>query len=276
MAGDIKTISLFEEYMKIVHVPTLEPEATNDKSLYGKKLGLVNAATWIQLWTYYFGRLYLPGVKLVNVGNEAVQLNFMKAYRDGLECPPQRNIELFAGFSKDLIELADVDAIMITCSTMNRSFPYVQKAVQEYGIPVIQIDQPLMEAAVNRGGKTLVIATIGTTVASTRKLLEETASVMGKNKALSFTEAVVGEAFGFLGEGRIQDHNRVIAEKIKAVQKVEKIDQVILAQLSMCVFNLSYPNPVREFGIPVLTSSTEGFKRAGEILRQLPGRSGNK
>lgn len=276
MTRNIKAISLFEDYMKLVHVPTLEPEATEDKSLYGKKLGLVNAAAWIQLWTYYFGRLYLPGVKLINVGNEAVQLNFMKAFREGLECPPRKNIELFASYSKDLIELAGVDAIMITCSTMNRSFSYVQKAVQEYGVPVIQIDLPLMEAAVNRAGKTLIIATLGTTVASTRKLLEETALAMGKYETLSFSEAIVEEAFDFLGEGHIQDHNRVIAEKIRSVQKHEKIDQVVLAQLSMCVFNLSYPDPEKEFGIPVLTSAVEGFKRARQILMQLPGIPVNK
>lgn len=276
MNGDPKALSLFEEYMKLVHVPTLDPEATEDKSLYGKKLGLVNAAAWIQLWTYYFGRLYLPGVKLINVGNEAVQLNFMKAFREGLECPPRRNIELFASYAKDLIELAGVDAIMITCSTMNRSFSFVQKAVQEYGIPVIQIDQPLMEAAVNRGGKTLVIATQGTTVVSTKKLLEETALTMGKHETLSFTEATVEEAFSFLGEGRIHDHNRVIAEKIRSVQKHEKIDQVVLAQLSMCVFHLSYPDPEKEFGIPVLTSGEEGFKKARQILMQLPSTPNNK
>jgi hypothetical protein len=276
MIEDSKAITLFEEYMKLVHVPTLEPEPTEDKSLYGKKLGLVNAAAWIQLWTYYFGRIYLPGVKLVNVGNEAVQLNFMKAFREGLECPPRKNIELFAGYAKDLIELSSVDAIMITCSTMNRSFSYVQKAIQEYGIPVIQIDQPLMEVAVNRAGRTLVIATVGTTVTSTRKLLEETALAMGKNETLSFVEAVVEEAFDLLGEGRIADHNRVIAEKIRSVQKQEKIDQVVLAQLSMCVFHLSYPDPVKEFGIPVLTSGVEGFKRARQILMQLPTTPVNK
>jgi aspartate/glutamate racemase len=275
MAEDDQVISLFEEYMKLAHVTTLEPEPTEDKSLYGKKLGFVNPAAWIQLWTYYFGRLYLPGVKLINAGNEAVQLNFMKAFREGRECPPRQNIELFARYAKDLIELADVDAIMITCSTMNRSFPYVQKAVEEYGVPVIQIDQPLMEAVVNRGGQTLVIATLGTTVASTRKLLEETAAAMGKSETLSFSEAVVEEAFGLLGEGRIREHNRVIAEKIRSAQQRGKIDQVVLAQLSMCVFNLSYPDPQREFGIPVLTSGVEGFKKARQILAQLPASPNN-
>ncbi len=32
---------------------------------------------------------------------------------------------------------------MITCSTMNRSYPRVREAVQAYGVPVIPIDGPV-------------------------------------------------------------------------------------------------------------------------------------
>lgn len=58
---------------------------------------------------------------------------------------------------------------------MNRSLPYVKEAVAELGIPVVQIDEPMMESAVNRGGKVLIIATHGPTVQTTQQLLEETA-----------------------------------------------------------------------------------------------------
>lgn len=35
----------------------------------------------------------------------------------------------------------------------------------------------------------------------------------------------------------------------------------------MSVFKLTYPDTIKEFGIPVLTNGEEGFKRIGEIFR---------
>lgn len=153
----------------------MKSKETVEQRLHGKKLGLVNGSAWVQLWSYYFGRVYLPGVKLVNLGNETIQLNFMKAHAEGSECPPKKNIELFARYARDLVELVGMDAILVTFSTMNRSLPYVKEAVAELGIPVVQIDEPMMESAVNRGGKVLIIVTHGSTVQTTQQLLEETA-----------------------------------------------------------------------------------------------------
>lgn len=265
---DFNAKQLFSSYMKLADVPKLEFEETDDKALYGKRLGLINGSAWIQLWSYYFGRVYLPGVKLVNAGSEAVQLNFMKAYEEHRECPPQRNIELFAQYAKDLIELAGVDAILITCSTMNRSLPFVRKAVEAYKVPVIQIDQPMMERAVENGGKVLIVATHGPTVDSTRKLLEETAQSMGKAEMLEYCGATVEDAFRLLGEGKIDEHNQLIAGAIADAQLKGRVDQVVLAQLSMSVFKLSYPDPLNEFGVPVLTSGEEGFKYMSDILKR--------
>lgn len=258
---------MFENYMRMVGTPKLEPEEVVDKRLYGKKVGLINAASWIQLWCYYFGRLHIPGVKLINVGNEAVQLNFIKAHKNELKCPPQENIDIFSNYANEVAQLSDgVDAIMITCSTMNRSYESVKKSVEKFNIPVITIDQPMMEQSVLMGGKILIIATVQTTVNSTKMLLEETALSLGKNSSLEYVDGIVEQAFSLLGEGKITEHNELIATQIIQAQKKQKIDQVILAQLSMSVFTLTYPDPEKTFGVPVRTSGDEGFKRLKEIL----------
>ena len=258
--------TLFGLYMQLVGVPSLEAEAEGDPGLKGKTLGLVNGSAWVQLWSWYFGRLYLPGVKLVNAGNDATQLNFMRAHHQGLSCPPAENIQQFVAFSRELVTMAGADAVMITCSTMNRSLPMVQDAMAEFKVPVVQIDQPMMEAAVQSGGKTLIVATHGPTVNSTRQLLEETAQSMGRGANLAYVGATVEEAFHLLGEGKIKEHNESIAQIIRQEAAKQKLDQVVLAQLSMSVFKFSYPDPVASFGMPVLTSGEEGFKRVREIL----------
>jgi hypothetical protein len=253
----------FSEYMRMTGASHLGPEKSGDPALLGKRLGLLNGSSWVTLWSNYFGRLYLPGVHLVNIGNEAVQLNFMKAYAEGKPCPPQANIERFVRYAIDLVELAEVHAILITCSTMNRSFPVVRQALELYHVPLIQIDMPMMEAAVNRGGKVLVIATHGPTVASTQALLEETAARMGKK--IAYDGETVEKAWHLLSEGDINGHNRALAEVIAARAK-EGFSCAVLAQLSMSVFQFSYPDPAAEFGLPVLTSGQCGFERVRQVL----------
>jgi hypothetical protein len=169
---------------------------------------------------------------------------------------------------RDLVELGNVDAILITCSTMNRSYPAVMeamKAMKAHNVAVIQIDRPLMERAVRHGGKTLVIATHGPTVASTQALLRETAEEL--KTSVDFAGVTVEAAWHRLAKGEVKEHNELVAQAIRAHQQAEKIDSVVLAQLSMTVFLLSYPDPLAEFGIPVLTSGQCGFERAAEVLR---------
>lgn len=263
-------IELFGAYMRLTGTPTLAEASGKDPLLSGKRLGVVNGSSWVSLWATYFGQRILPGVKIINVGNEAVQLKFMQAHHDGLPVPPPINIDLFGQYARQLYELYEVDAILISCSTMNRAFPKVQEVMQPFGVPVVQIDEAMMEEAVQQNGKILVIATHGPTVKSTQQLLQETAQRLGKS--VSFTGATIEEAFELLGEGKIEEHNQLIANTIREVQTREKIDIVVLAQLSMSVFCFSYPDPIAAFGIPVLNSGETGFKRVGEVLQQLPKR----
>lgn len=259
-------IALFSAYMQVTGVPTLVPAEGPDPALSGKKLGVVNGSSWTSLWSMYFGKTVLPGVQLINVGNEAIQLRFMEAHHAGEACPPQLNIDLTTQYAKDLVNLVGVDAVLLSCSTMNRAVFQVRAELQKLGVPVVQIDEAMMEEAVASGGKILVVATHGPTVTSTRALLRETAERLGKT--VDFAGATVEEAFHLLGEGRIVEHNEVIAAAIREAQARERIDVVVLAQLSMSVFSFSYPDPVATFGVPVLNSGETGFRRAGEVLRQ--------
>lgn len=266
-------IALFSAYMQVTGVPTLAPAEGPDPALSGKKLGVVNGSSWTSLWSMYFGKKVLPGVKIVNVGNEAIQLRFMEAHHAGEAGPPQLNIDLTTQYAKDLVNLVGVDAVLLSCSTMNRAAAHVRDELARLGVPVVQIDEAMMEEAVQTGagtpaGKILVVATHGPTVNSTQALLRETANRLGKT--VDFAGATVEEAFHLLGEGRIVEHNEVIAAAIREAQQREEIDVVVLAQLSMSVFSFSYPDPVGAFGVPVLNSGETGFRRAGEVLRGQP------
>lgn len=259
-----EAIHLFSDYLRITGVAHITPEPSGDPRLFGKRLGLLNGSSWITLWANYFGHKYLPGVHLVNAGNEAVQLNFMEAYAAGLPDLPQANLSAFKNNALDLIELGQVDAILITCSTMNRAYTQVREAVSKFEIPVYQIDRPMMEYAVGYGGRILVIATHGPTVDSTQALLREVADEMGA--IVNVTGALVEKAWGALARGEIEEHNAILARTIRNQMKTEEIGCVIMAQLSMSVFLLSYPDPIKEFGIPVFTSGQYGFEAIRNML----------
>ena len=261
-----QTIQLFESYIALTGVASLRFCPAEDKRLQGKKLGIVNGSSWVTLWSTYFGNKMLPGVKLINVENEATQLNFMQAHEKGEPCPPKENILKTCNYAKDLCELYMPDAIILTCSTMNRSFPYVKEALKDFKIPLIQIDEPMMEKAVTIGKNILIVATHGPTVDSTRLLLDETAERLGKKSSLHYFGSTIEDAFDKLGFGNVRGHNKCIENAILSAKKEHEIDCVVLAQLSMSIFKLEHPDAKSEFGVEVLTSGEEGFARVKEIL----------
>ena len=257
-------IRLFSDYLRVTGVAHTGPETHGDHRLIGKRLGLLNGSSWITLWANYFGRMYLPGVHLINAGNEAVQINLHGGSSRGITRVPPANLAAFKRYALDLVELGHVDAVLITCSTMNRSYPLIHEALQPYCVPVFQIDRPMMSRAMDYHGRILVIATHGPTVTSTQSLLREVAAETGRSIELS--GALVEKAWDALTRGEIEVHNSILAKTIREWIKKESIACAILAQLSMSIFTLSYPDPENEFGIPVLTSGQCGFEAMKELL----------
>jgi aspartate/glutamate racemase len=264
LLNQIDPLRLFGDYTRVTGVAHTDPESVGDPALVGRRLGLLNGSAWIGLWASYFGRRYLPGVHLVSVGNEAVQIHFMEAHARGEPCPPRANIEAFVRYARDLVDLARVDAVLITCSTMNRAYREVEAALAPAEVPVIQIDRPMMEAAVEGGQPVLVVATHGPTVASTEALLEETAAEMGR--PVRYGGATVHDAWERLAEGDITGHNRVLEEAIRSALREDSYGSIVLAQLSMSVFLFDHPDPVASLGVPVLTSGEYGFGKMRQLL----------
>lgn len=261
---EVDGINLFSDFLKVVGIAHLGPEEEGDPALIGKKLGVLNGSAWIMLWSSFFGRRFLPGVHLVNAGNEAMQLNFMEAYHEGKPTPPQSNIDAMARYAIDLVEMANVSAVLITCSTMNRSYPQVRKALEPYGIPVMQIDKPMMKKAVNHGGRILVVATHGPTVKSTQALLKETADEFGKK--VEFSGLHIEKPWERLAAFDIKGHNEELAKAVRLKLDQTEVSCVVFAQLSMTAFLLSYPDPEKEFGVPIYTSGQCGFEAMRKVL----------
>ena len=77
---------------------------------------------------------------------------------------------------------------------------------------------------------------------------------------MSYSGLTVEEAWHALAVGDVVGHNQLLAEAIRRRLDSEEVGCVVLAQLSMTVFLLSYPDPLDEFGVPVFTSGQCGFE----------------
>ncbi len=274
-------LQLFSQYMRWTNVPELNPKLNGDPRLVGVRIGIINGSSWVSLWSSYFGRKIIPEAQLINVGNDGVQLNFMQAHAKGLACPPQINIDLFVEYALQLNKLYSIDAFLVSCSTMNRSIPSLQKAVEAYSIPVLSIDTPMMDRAIEiarnykhssrvsseKDSSILIIASHGPTVKSTRMLLEERMQAQGiKSDEYSIKGVTVEDAFHYLGQGDVKKHNQVISDAIRKTTLEHSISVVVLAQLSMSVFKIEYPNPKEDLGVDVLCSGEEGYRGLRELL----------
>ena len=123
-------------------------------------------------------------------------------------------------------ELSGANLVVITCSTIS---PTARVAERLVGIPVLRIDEPLAERAVEWGDRVKVLATISSTLAPSVELLREKSRQKGKEIVLD--SSLCERARQFLDEGNPQEHDRILREEIEI--SLKRFDLIVLAQASM-------------------------------------------
>jgi aspartate/glutamate racemase len=147
------------------------------------------------------------------------------------------------------------DAVLATCSPVS---PYLDKIPRP--IPVLKIDQAMIEQAVKQGQRIAVLATNPTTLEPIRKALEARASAVGKEVDVSIL--LVEGAFAAFLSGNMTEHDRLVKAAVQAAS--DNADLVVLAQASMArVLNCT---PDVERRLPILTSPHTALERLREIL----------
>lgn len=125
----------------------------------------------------------------------------------------------------NILALDGVDVIVVTCSSLS---PYVNDIQPVLSVPVLKIDQPMIEYAVSHGSHIGVVATNPTTVGPTQLLINE---LSGKHKKKVLVQTVVVEtAFNSLNGGDGEHHDQIVLEAIDKLLKDTEL--VIIAQIS--------------------------------------------
>ncbi|MEY4433802.1 MAG: hypothetical protein RLZZ44_1936 [Bacteroidota bacterium] len=144
-------------------------------------------------------------------------------------------------------EAAGADYIMVTCSSIGSA---VETAASITQVPVLRVDQPMADQAVQTGTKIGVVATLSTTLEPTTDLVRRRAIVAGKQ--IELTARLCEGAFDALMQGKPEIHDAMVASALKELSK--QVDVIVLAQASMArVVGQLAPEDKK---VPILASPT--------------------
>jgi Asp/Glu/hydantoin racemase len=149
-------------------------------------------------------------------------------------------------------EAMGADVAMITCTTVGDASRIARQYVS---IPVFNIDEPMARQAVRQGRRLGIIATVPTSPAATRRLLERSAQEAGTSIEISV--ACNEEAFACLQKGDVQRHDQLV--HVEMDRLAEKVDVLVLGQISLAQIR-------HETRVPVLQVGHSGFEEARRLL----------
>lgn len=151
----------------------------------------------------------------------------------------------------------EADFILVTCSSIG---PAVEAAASSVQVPVLRVDQPMADLAVQTGRRIGVIATLPTTLNPTADLVRRRAALAGK--PIELTSRLCEGAFEALMAGDTAKHDAMVATALRELST--QVDVIVLAQASMArvVDTLS----AADRRVPILASPPLAIDHLATIL----------
>jgi len=217
-----------------------------------KTLGLIHtSATLVPVFQKLCSD-YLPGVNVFNIVDDSIIKDVIN--RNKLESNTARRVVDYVGSA----EAAGADFIMVTCSSIGA---VVEASAALTGVPVLRVDQPMADLAVQQGSRIGVIATLSTTLGPTSDLVKRRAVVAGKD--IELVSVLCEGAFDALMGGNPEKHDQIVAAALIELSK--KADVIVLAQASMARVVDSLSEEDRK--VPILASPELAVKHIAELNR---------
>jgi Asp/Glu/hydantoin racemase len=148
------------------------------------------------------------------------------------------------------------DLIMVTCSSTSPGVDVARKLVD---VPVLKIDDPMAEKAVEMSDSIGVLATVKTTLIPSTELIKSKATI--KDKVIRVESILCEKAFDLLLKGDREGHDRLV--KDAALDLAEKVEVLVLAQASMSHLAAEIEVAAKT---PVLTSPNLAMEAIGRLL----------
>jgi Asp/Glu/hydantoin racemase len=157
-------------------------------------------------------------------------------------------------------EEAGADVVQCTCSSIS---PCVDVAAEMVSIPVLKIDEAMVDAALTLGARIGVAATARTALEPTSNLVHVRAAALGK--MVNVDTMLCEEAYPYLTAGDMATHDRIVLAGL--LRLWQHNDVVILAQASMA--RVADAIPVEERLVPILSSPRLAIERLRGVLEEL-------
>jgi len=204
-----------------------------------KTLGLVHTSATLVPVFQQLCKTKLPDVDVFNIADDSLIKDVIRAGE--LTPLTARRVGQHIASAAE----AGADYILVTCSSIGRA---VEAAAVQSKVPVLRVDQPMADQAVQTGKRIGVIATLPTTLEPTADLIQRRAQKAGRHVEL--TSRLCEGAFDALMSGDAVKHDTMVAAALKELSA--KVDVIVLAQASMArvVDGLSAENK----RIPILAS----------------------
>lgn len=154
-------------------------------------------------------------------------------------------------------ESGGADHILVTCSSIG---PAVEASARFSAVPVLRVDQPMADVAVNTGRRTGVIATLATTLEPTADLVRRRARLAGKDIELS--PVLVEGAFEALMAGDAAAHDAKVSAALRELSG--RVDVILLAQASMARVVDQLPEADKR--VPILASPPIAIRHLASVL----------
>ncbi len=154
-------------------------------------------------------------------------------------------------------ERAGATMVQVTCSSIS---PCVEASRPFVGIPVLKIDEPMVNAALAIGSRVGIAATAPTTLKPTTDLVRTRAAAMGI--AVQVESVLCEGAYEALFSGNPQKHDQIVSDVLRGL--MPRNDVVILAQASMA--RVANTIPPAEQRVPILASPRLAIAHVRELL----------
>lgn len=217
-----------------------------------KTLGLIHTSATLIPVFQQLCQEYLPGVNTFNIVDDSLVKNI--SARGEVTPSIYKRVADYVSSAED----SGADYILVTCSSIGAP---VEAAAEKAGVPVLRVDQPMADIAVQTGRRIGVIATLKTTLQPTSDLVERRAKIAEKD--IELTPVVVEGAFDALMSGNAAKHDELVADALRKLSK--EVDVILLAQASMArvVDTLSEEDKK----VPIVASPPNAIKYLASVIQ---------
>ena len=216
-----------------------------------KQLGLIHTSATLVPIFQQLCSAKVPEVDVFNIADDSLIKDVIR--RGELTATTARRVVEHVASA----EAAGADYILVTCSSIGRA---VETAAGLANVPVLRVDQPMADKAVQMSKRIGVLATLPTTLEPTADLINRRAAKAGKQ--IELTSRLCEGAFDQLMSGNGAKHDAMVAAALKEL--ASQVEVIVLAQASMARVVESLPAEDRR--VPILASPPLAVEYLATVL----------